>query len=98
MPTGIFELQDKVAVVTGAGSGIGAAIARLFARQHARVVVVDLDEAAARRIASQIGGEGGHAEAIACDVAAADQVAAVFERIVETNETRNDLATSFIGV
>jgi 2-keto-3-deoxy-L-fuconate dehydrogenase len=97
VPTGIFELQDKVAVVTGAGSGIGAAIARLFARQHARVVVVDLDEAAARRTASQIGGAGGHAEAIACDVAAADQVAAVFERIVERHR-RVDILVNNAGI
>ena len=97
MPTGIFELQDKVAVVTGAGSGIGAAIARLFARQHARVVLLDLDEAAARRTASQIAGEGGHADAIACDVAAADQVAAVFDRIVEEHR-RIDILVNNAGI
>ena len=97
MPTGIFELQDKVAVVTGAGSGIGAAIARLFARQHARVVLLDLDEAAARRTASQICGDGGHAEAIACDVAAADQVAAVFQRIVDGHR-RVDILVNNAGI
>jgi NAD(P)-dependent dehydrogenase (short-subunit alcohol dehydrogenase family) len=97
VPTGIFELQDKVAVVTGAGSGIGAAIARLFARQHARVVLLDLDEAAARRTASQIAGEGGHADAIACDVAAADQVAAVFDRIVEEHR-RIDILVNNAGI
>ena len=97
MPTGIFELQNKVAVVTGAGSGIGAAIARLFARQHARVVLLDLDETAARRTASQIAGEGGHADAIACDVAAADQVAAVFDRIVEEHR-RIDILVNNAGI
>jgi 2-keto-3-deoxy-L-fuconate dehydrogenase len=97
VPTGIFELQDKVAVVTGAGSGIGAAIARLFARQHARVVLLDLDEAAARRTASQICGDGGHAEAIACDVAAADQVAAVFQRIVDRHR-RVDILVNNAGI
>jgi len=97
VPTGIFELQDKVAVVTGAGSGIGAAIARLFARQHARLVVLDLDEAAAQRTASQIGGEGGHAEAIACDVGAADQVASVFQRIVAAHR-RVDILVNNAGI
>jgi len=97
VPTGIFELQDKVAAVTGAGSGIGAAIARLFARQHARVVLLDLDEAAARRIASEIGDAGGHAEAIACDVAAADQVAAVFARIVDGHR-RVDILVNNAGI
>jgi len=97
VPTGIFELRNKVAVVTGAGSGIGAAIARLFARQHARVVLLDLDEAAARRTASQICGDGGHAEVIACDVAAADQVAAVFQRIVDGHR-RVDILVNNAGI
>ena len=46
MPTGVFDLTGRRSVVTGAGSGIGEAIARLFARR-ARVVVLDRDEAAA---------------------------------------------------
>ena len=50
----VFELPGKVAVVTGAGSGIGAAIAVLFAKQQARVVVLDVDEEAARRTAVAI--------------------------------------------
>jgi len=40
----LFDLSRKIAVVTGAGSGIGAAIAVLFARQGARVVILDLNE------------------------------------------------------
>jgi len=97
MPTGLFELRDKVAIVTGAGSGIGAAIARLFARQHARVVAVDLDEAAARRTAAEIGGAGGQADAIACDVAAADQVATVFEQITAAHR-RVDILVNNAGI
>jgi NAD(P)-dependent dehydrogenase (short-subunit alcohol dehydrogenase family) len=84
-------------VVTGAGSGIGAAIARLFARQHARVVVLDLDEAAARRTAGEIGGAGGQADAMPCDVAAADQVTAVFERIVAAHR-RVDILVNNAGI
>jgi 2-keto-3-deoxy-L-fuconate dehydrogenase len=97
VPTGIFELRDKVAVVTGAGSGIGAAIARLFARQHARVVALDVDETAAQRTAGEISSEGGRADAIACDVAAADQVAAVFERIVAKHR-RVDILVNNAGI
>ena len=43
----MFDLHQKIAVVTGGGSGIGAAIAALFARQGARTVVLDLNETAA---------------------------------------------------
>ena len=97
MSTGVFDLDTKVAVVTGAGSGIGAAIARLVARQRARVVVLDLDEAAARRIADQIGEAGGQAVAITCDVADDGQVTRVFDRIVALHD-RVDILVNNAGV
>src|SRR5271157_2416031 len=50
-----MRLQDKVAVITGSGSGIGRACALEFARQGARVVVADIDSAAAQRTVSEIG-------------------------------------------
>jgi NAD(P)-dependent dehydrogenase (short-subunit alcohol dehydrogenase family) len=64
----MFDLQGKMAVVTGAGSGIGAAIARVFAARGAHVAVVDRDETAARRIASEIAAAGGAAAPHRCDV------------------------------
>ena len=97
MSTGVFDLATKVAVVTGAGSGIGAAIARLFARQRARVVVLDLDEAAARRTADQIGEAGGQAVAITCDVADGRQVARAFDRIVAVHD-RIDILVNNAGI
>ena len=65
----MFDLTGKTAVVTGAGSGIGEAIAILFARQGARVALLDLDEAAAGSVAEAIRAEGGVGVAWRCDVA-----------------------------
>jgi NAD(P)-dependent dehydrogenase (short-subunit alcohol dehydrogenase family) len=63
-----------LAVVTGAGSGIGAAFATELARRGGRVVCSDIDEAAATRTASAIADEGGEAVAIRCDVTQLDDV------------------------
>ncbi|MFZ1725214.1 MAG: glucose 1-dehydrogenase, partial [Albidovulum sp.] len=57
-----MRLAGKTAIVTGAGSGFGAGIARKFAAEGARVMVVDLNEAAAGRVAADIGGFACHAD------------------------------------
>jgi NAD(P)-dependent dehydrogenase (short-subunit alcohol dehydrogenase family) len=93
----VFQLTGKRAVVTGAGSGIGAAIAGLFARQQARVVAVDIDEAAARRTVDAIRTEGGCAEAATCDVADAARVAALFERLAAAG-ARVDILVNNAGI
>jgi NAD(P)-dependent dehydrogenase (short-subunit alcohol dehydrogenase family) len=71
-----MDLKDAGVVVTGAGSGIGAALARRFAAEGARLVVNDLDGAAAARVAAEIGGlavpgDAGAEESVAALVAAA---------------------------
>jgi 3-oxoacyl-[acyl-carrier protein] reductase len=63
-----MRLKGKTAVVTGAGSGFGEGIARTYAREGANVVVNDLNEAAAQRVASEIALAGGKAIAVAGDV------------------------------
>jgi 2-keto-3-deoxy-L-fuconate dehydrogenase len=93
----VFQLTNKIAVVTGAGSGIGAAIATLFARQEAHVVALDLDDAAARATADRIVAAGGRAEPLACDVADGETVAGAFQRIAATNQ-RVDILVNNAGI
>jgi len=64
----MFELSGKKAVITGGGSGIGKAIAMLFAQRGADVHLLDISEAASAQVARAIRKEGGRATAHACDV------------------------------
>ncbi|HSR45715.1 MAG TPA: glucose 1-dehydrogenase [Acidimicrobiia bacterium] len=66
-----MRLKDKVALVTGAGNGIGRETALLFAQEGAAVVAVDLDEAAAAEVAAGIVERSGKAIAVAADVSSA---------------------------
>ena len=69
------QLKDKIAIVTGAAGGFGEGIARLFVAEGARVLIADLDEDKARKLAEELGTS---ARAVACDVSkAADVNAAV---------------------
>jgi NAD(P)-dependent dehydrogenase (short-subunit alcohol dehydrogenase family) len=62
-------VQDKVAVITGAGSGVGRAAALLFTRHGARVIAADIDPRRADETVAMIAAEGGEARAMRCDVA-----------------------------
>ena len=93
----MFELTGKVAVVTGAGSGIGEAIATLFGKQGAHVAVLDLDEAAAAAVVEKIRGAGGQAEAWSVDVSSAVRVKTVFGEIVERLK-RVDILVNNAGI
>jgi len=77
------KLQDKVAVITGAASGIGRATALLFAREGARVVVADWDESGGSRIAEEIAEAGGEAVSVRTDVSQAEDVRSLINAAVE---------------
>jgi len=88
----VQRLQDRVAVVTGGGSGIGLATARRFATEGARVVVVDVNADAGTAAASEVDGEF-----VACDVSDEASVAALFDGVVERHG-RVDVAFNNAGI
>ena len=96
-PAGMFDLQGKIAVVTGAGSGIGAAIATLFAQRGARVAIADRDRQAAEAVASAIRADGHAADAYGTDVADPTSVAALFSHI-DAAERRIDILVNNAGI
>jgi NAD(P)-dependent dehydrogenase (short-subunit alcohol dehydrogenase family) len=91
------EAEGKVALVTGAASGIGRAVATLFARHGMAVSIVDLDEVGARAVAETIRHSGGRARSIAADVSRADDCRSVVEVTVEAFG-RLDLLVNNAGI
>ncbi|HLS97346.1 MAG TPA: glucose 1-dehydrogenase [Porticoccaceae bacterium] len=91
------ELENKVVLITGAASGIGAACAELFAREGARVGVADVSLDAADALAAAIREAGGEAIGIACDVTRGAQVDAAVAQLVAT-WGRLDCAVNNAGI
>ena len=79
-PREAFDLSERVAVITGAASGIGEASARMLAGVGARVVCADMNIDGARRVADAISADRGAASAVACDVSVRDDVDALVEQ------------------
>ena len=86
------RLEGRVAVVTGAGSGLGLASARRMAAEGARIIAVDIDETAGAATAKETGGEF-----VAADVASEDQVRDLFDGVAERHG-RIDVAFNNAGI
>lgn len=78
-----LELENKVVLITGAGSGIGRACAELFAREGAKVAVADLSAEIAEEVVAEIRQGGGEAVGIACDVTQAGEVDSAVQQVVD---------------
>lgn len=93
----MFDLNNKIAVITGAGSGIGQAIAELFAIQKATVFLVDLNASAIEETKKTIAAKGGSAHTVTCNVADQQQVTNAFQQIIQQTG-RIDILVNSAGI
>jgi NAD(P)-dependent dehydrogenase (short-subunit alcohol dehydrogenase family) len=91
------QMQDTVAIVTGAGRGIGKAIARAYAREGASVVLASRTYARVEQVAKEIADEGGTALPVACDVSDRDQIFGAVAQAVEQFGTVHVLVNNAQG-
>lgn len=95
--TSSHRFQGKTAVVTGAASGIGLAIARRLSEEGAHVVLLDLHEEAAAEAVEGIRQEGGSAEPVACNVSETESVRAAFASLEKVHLLVNSAGIAHIG-
>ena len=92
-----MDLNTKVVIITGAGSGIGAATAKLFATHNANVIVSDINLESAQKVVDEIIAEGGNASAIKTDVTQFEEVETLIEKTVE-HHGRLDVMVNNAGI
>lgn len=93
----MFSLKNKTAVVTGGGSGIGKAIAIVFAKQGAIVHIIELNESNAAQAVDEIEAAGGKAVAHSCDVSDQQKIKEVFATIGSINILVNCAGIAHVG-
>jgi 2-keto-3-deoxy-L-fuconate dehydrogenase len=93
----MFRLDNKTAVITGGGSGIGKAIATTFAKQGAIVHILELTDDSAKEAAQEITAAGGKVFTHSCNVANQHEVIATFEKIGAINILVNNAGIANIG-
>ena len=93
----MFQLNNKIAAITGSGSGIGKAVALLFAKQGATVHLIDLNEEAIQVTADEIRQAGGEAELQVCDVTSQQHVRDTFNKMGGVDILVNSAGLSHVG-
>ena len=76
------RLQDKIAIITGAGSGIGEATAKKFVKEGAKVIIAEINSESGIKVADEINNNGGKAHFIETDVASSSSVKSMVEKTV----------------
>lgn len=89
--------DDKVALITGAGSGIGEAISKSLAELGAKIIVLDVDDDAAYRVCEQITGDGGQAVTQVMDIGQIETIQGVVAELIETHE-KIDILVNCAGI
>jgi 2-keto-3-deoxy-L-fuconate dehydrogenase len=93
----MLQLTDKIAIITGGGSGIGKAISLLFARQGATVHIIEMNTDASKEVITQITYDGGRAFAHACDVSNQEQVIKTLNKIKNVDILVNNAGIAHVG-
>src|SRR5436190_15100520 len=93
----MFQLNGKIAAVTGSGRGIGKAVALLLAKQGAEVHLIDLNDDAIKTTATEIGQANGKAVPHVCDVTNQQQVKTIFNSIGKVDVLVNSAGVSHVG-
>lgn len=94
----MFSLRDKITIVTGSGSGIGAAIAEAFAKSGALVYVAERDETNGQQTVARIGKENGKAKLAVVDVTQEAACRDLVQRVLKENSGRCDVLVNNAGV
>ncbi len=93
----MFHLTNKKAIITGGGSGIGQAVAVLFAKQGAEVHIIEITENHAASTLEKINNENGKGFAYGCDVSRQEQVQEVFQQIGQVDILVNNAGIAHVG-
>lgn len=93
----MFSLENKTAIITGGASGIGEAISILFAKQGAKVYILDYDSEGGKVLANKINQSGGNVTAYQCDVSSQEEVLATVNAIGEVDILVNNAGIAHVG-
>ena len=93
----MLDLKNKTAIITGGGSGIGRAIAKLFAKQGATVHIIELNENAAKEVIEEIKKEKSEAQSHICNISDQKSVIEIFNKIDKIDILVNNAGIAHIG-